>query len=294
MAVESLKTLRRRVRSIRGIGKITRAMEMVAASKLRRAQGVLMAARPYAGKLQQLLAQLASGSELTANKLFQPQHGNHKVLVIFTADRGLNGSFNTNIIKAAEETLKRDPTAHWQLICVGKKGRDYFAKRKWPILESVTTLRGQADLPEARRIADLLVNGFLAGQFAEVWLLYSAFISTVVYRPTLVQYLPMSSENLGRAPVPDTGRQLNYIMEPSPARVLETLLPRYLASKLFITMAEVTTSEHSATMIAMNNATKNCKELADTLTLKLNKARQASITKELQEIVGGAEALKVA
>ncbi|MCL5270930.1 MAG: ATP synthase F1 subunit gamma [bacterium] len=299
MAVESLKVLRRRVRSVRNIKQITRAMEMVAAAKLRRAQANLMAARPYAAKLQELLGRLSADEHLRQHPLFEEREGPRRILVLFTADRGLAGSFNTNLIKKAEDLLKSQSQTQWQLVTVGRKGHDYFRRRSWPIVESVIGLKGAADPIEARRVAESLVKRFLAGECDRVDLLYSRFISTVVYRPTLGQYLPLSAQALieGRDERAQAGRRTasqpaDYLFEPSVGRVIEMLLPRYLASRIHITMAEMATAEHSARMVAMNNATKNCTELGDQLTLKLNKARQAAITKELLEIVGGAEALK--
>jgi len=268
---------------------------MVSASKLRRAQATLMAARPFAAKLREMLAHLASGSELAAHPLFQPRSGRRKVLTLFTSDRGLAGSFNNNIIKQAEERMKSEPDAQWELLCVGKKGRDYFARRRWPILEAVTGLRGQPDVAAARRIAQTLIDRFRAGACDSVTLLYSAYISSVRYRTTFLQYLPIDPGSFAVPPAvarPASRMRLDYFFDPSPAAVFEALLPRFLASQIYITMAEVCTSEHSARMIAMNNATKNCKEMGDLLTLKMNKARQAAITKELLDIVGGANALK--
>ena len=298
MAVESLKVLRRRVRSVRSIKQITRAMEMVAAAKLRRSQVALRAGKPFADKLQELLANLAEGSEtLSEHPLFAAREGSRKVLVLFTADRGLCGSFNTNLIKAAEDLLKSQPDTQWELICVGRKGRDYFQRRQWPIVDSVTTLKGRADVDEARRLGDLLVERFENDECDSVSLLYASFVSTILSRPTVVPYLPMSAEALTvggetEADRGETSGRTEYLFDPSAEAVVDAILPRYLTSKLYITMAENATAEHSARMVAMNNATKNCEELGDALTLKLNKARQASITKELLDIVGGAEALQ--
>jgi F-type H+-transporting ATPase subunit gamma len=295
MAVESLKTLRRRVRSIKNIKQITRAMEMVSDSKLRRAQATLLAGRPYAAKLREMLANLASGGELREHPLFARREGPRKILVLFTSDRGLAGSFNNNIIKQAEERLKSEPQTQWQLFCVGRKGRDYFARRRWPILDSVVGQRGQPDVAVARRIATTLIERFLANQCDSVTLLYSAYVSSVFYRTTFLQYLPIDPKSF-EAPAGGAGpaarTRLDYLFDPSAEAVFEALLPRLLASQTYITMAEVATSEHSARMIAMNNATKNCLEMGDALTLKMNKARQAAITKELLDIVGGANALK--
>jgi F-type H+-transporting ATPase subunit gamma len=294
---ESLKVLRRRVRSVKNIKQITRAMEMVSASKLRRAQSTLMAGRPYAAKLQELLAHLAGGPALAEHPLFQPREGHRKILVLFTADRGLCGSFNSNIVKMAEELMKSEPRTQWQLVCVGRRGRDYFQRRNATILESVLDLKGHPSIEEARRISHMLVARYLAGECDSVWLLYSAFVSSVVYDPTLERYLAMSPESLGLDADADglphpPRRGVDYLFDPNAKEVFESLLPRFLAAKIYITMAEVMTSEHSARMVAMNNATKNCDEMGDSLTLRLNNARQAQITKDLLDIVGGAEALR--
>ncbi len=293
MAVESLKTLRRRVRSVKNIKQITRAMEMVSAAKLRRAQATLMAARPYAAKLQELLARVAGSSTAEDHPLFREPEGNRRILVIFTADRGLAGSFNVNLARRAEEVLRSDPAAQWQLVTIGRRGRDHFGRRGWSIIESVLGLRGQADSVEAGRLAQVLLDRFLAGEADRIDLLFPRYISTVVSRPTLVQFLPMTPEALGLGKKEDDrAQEIDYILEPSAEDVFEQLLPRYLGSRIYITMAEQAASEHSARMVAMNNASKNCTELVDQLTLRLNKARQAAITKELLDIVGGAEALQ--
>lgn len=299
MAGETLKDLRRRVRSVNNIRKITRAMEMVASAKLRRAQGNLNAARPYAGKLSQVLARLAEDPSLNRHPLFQPRQGARRILVLFTSDRGLCGSFNANIINYAEDIMEAEPDAQWQLVCVGRKGRDYFQRRSVEILDSYIGQSDQADLETAWTIADRLVERYLAGQCDSIALVYMRFISTVVYRPTLDRYLGLSREAVADDAVPHAAapdaretRELEYIFEPSRQAVLESLLPRYLRSRIFITMAEAAASEHSARMVAMNNATSNCSDLADDLTLKMNRARQDTITKELLDIVGGAEALR--
>ncbi|MEN6627154.1 MAG: ATP synthase F1 subunit gamma [Candidatus Sumerlaeia bacterium] len=295
MAVESLKTLRRRVRTVRNIKQITRAMEMVSAAKLRRAQSTLLAARPYARKLQELLAHVAASSATGANPLFQERAGKRRVLVIFTSDRGLAGSFNVNLAREAEDLMRSDPEARWRLVCIGRRGRDHFAHRGHDIIDSIIGLGGQANSDEATRLADRLRQMFLAGEADRIDLLYARFVSTVVNRPSTVQFLPMTPEALQPAKKrkePEEKKHIDYIIEPSPQAVFDQLLPRYLSSRVYITMAEQATSEHSARMISMNNASKNCTELGDQLTLKLNKARQGAITKELLDIVGGAEALQ--
>ena len=294
MAVESLKTLRRRVRTVKNIRQITRAMEMVSAAKLRRAQSILIAGRPYAARLQELLAHMAESANAGEHPLFKPRVGNRKILILFTADRGLCGSFNANLIKETEGLLASEPQTQWELICIGKKGNDYFRSRRWPIIEAVTDLRGNVDAARVREMADRIVERFGQNQCDSVWLLYSAFISTVASRPTLVQYLPLTPEAFARPKSghAEEGRAVDYICEPSAQEVFDALVPRYLFSRIYITAAEVATSEHSARMVAMNNATKNCQELGDMLTLKLNKLRQEAITRDLLDIVGGAEALR--
>jgi F-type H+-transporting ATPase subunit gamma len=280
---------------VRSIKQITRAMEMVAAAKLRRSQRTLRAGRPYADKLQELLTHLGAGSDLGEHPLFQPREGRRKIMVLFSADRGLCGSFNTNLIKMAEETLKAEPQTQWELVTVGRRGRDYFQKRGWTIVEEVTTLKGQPDSAEARRLAGSLLERYETNQCDSIELLYPAFISTVLSRPIRAPYLPLGAETVAAAdPAPgESAAEMNleYIFDPSSDHVFNSLLPRYLSSKLYITMAEAATAEHSARMVAMNNATRNCTDLGDELTLKLNQARQATITTELLDIVGGAEAV---
>lgn len=299
MAAESLKDLRRRLRSIRSIRQITRAMEMVAAAKLRRVQTRLEAGRPYAAKLQELLAHLSASTSTEAHPMLRPMPeggGRRKLLVLFTADRGLCGSFNANLIGAAEQSLTQAPRAEWDLVCVGKHGRNHFARRGWNIVHEIIGLHGEPDLDHARRLAGLLEEQYRSGQYDSIWLLYAEFRSTVSNQPRVVAYLPMGPETL--AEVADEPGQriqeeapLEYLFEPGAETVFGSLLPRYLVSRLYIAMAEHGTSEHSSRMVAMNNATKNCGEMDEDLTLQINKARQTTITNELLDIVGGAEAL---
>jgi F-type H+-transporting ATPase subunit gamma len=301
MAVEALKDLRRRVRSVRNIRQITRAMEMVAAAKLRRAQATLSAGRPYASKLQELLARLAEGSDLSSHPLFVPRKGHRKILVLFTADRGLAGSYNNAMIKAAEDLMKTEDGSEWSLVTIGRRGGDYFQKRRWPILERVQGLGGQANAAQAQRVAAFLVGLYREERVDSIWLFHQAFVSSVQSKPLLTRYLSLTPEALGlgkaatATPSPTSGAgaaRLDYLLEPSADEVFDAIVSRCLASRIYITMAEAAATEHSSRMVAMNNATKNCEEMGDQLTLKLNKARQGAITKELLEIVAGAEALK--
>lgn len=290
---ENVKALRRRLRSIRNTRQITRAMEMVSAAKLRRAQETLMAGRPYAAKLQELLGRLA-GTQIS-HPLFEKRDVRRRLLVVITADRGLAGAFNANTIKRAEQFLREPGAPPIDMVCVGRKGYDYFRTRNVNIVFSVTDLGGKLSSERTNSIAERLTELFLDGSYDEVFVLYNAFVSTLVYRPTLEKLLPLDQEALlggAEAELPAGTRNLEYIMEPSPESVLSTLLPRFVKSKIYIIMAEVFTAEHSARMVAMSGATKNCQELMEKVSLQMNKARQAAITKEILEIVGGAEALK--
>lgn len=290
---ENAKVLRRRIRSIKATGKITRAMEMVSAAKLRRAQSVLLAGRPYAENLQLLLSHLAGSASVAEHPLFAKREGNNRIMVVFTGDRGLCGGFNNNLIKLVEAELKSQPDKNWKLYLIGKKGFDYFKRRQWPVAKSITGLSGKPDLDLAREIANDLLERFVSGETDAIYLYFQSFVTLALYRPKLTKFLNLDPSELAeKAEAQEKkGQALDYILEPSAEKVFDALLPRYLTSKIYITMAEVFTAEHSARMIAMNNATKNCKELVDQLTLAMNKARQAQITRELIDIVGGAQAV---
>jgi F-type H+-transporting ATPase subunit gamma len=286
---ENVKSLRRRLRSIKNTKQITRAMEMVSAAKLRRAQEMLMAARPYAAKLQELLGRLA-GSASGEHPYFERRAVRRRTLVLVTADRGLAGSFNAQLIKRAEQVL-RASTEPIDLVCIGKKGYDYFKSRPYPIVFNVIDLGGKLASDRSNEIAERLAELFTSGATDEIQILFNTFVSTLVFRPTLDKLLPLdpasllSEESVG-------GPSIEYLMEPAPEAVLHSLLPRYVKSKLYIVLAETFAAEHSARMVSMSSATKNCEELIGTVSLAMNKARQAAITKEILEIVGGAEALK--
>lgn len=288
---ENVKSLRRRLRSIKNTKQITRAMEMVSAAKLKRSQDLLLAGRPYASKLQELLGRLA-GSATASHPLFEKRDVKKRVLVLVTADRGLAGSFNAQLIKRAEAFLK-ESSVNTSLVCVGKKGYDYFKNRPFTIDFTVTDFNGKLVSEKTNEVANQISDLFLSGAADEVFVLYNSFVSTLVYRPTLEQLLPLDSEvMLANAPAEASSAGVDYILEPSSDSVFSSLLPRYINSKMYIIMAETFTAEHSARMVAMSAATKNCSELSEKVSLAMNKARQSAITTEILEIVGGAEALK--
>ncbi len=291
MAGESLRDLKRRIKSVQSTKQITRAMEMVAAAKLRRAEQRLRATRPYASKIRDMLANLSAAAGSVDHPLLEtraPGSGTGRTAIIFfSADRGLAGSFNVNLIREAERTLRKAAPDNARLIMVGKKGNDYFRRRAYPIVAQHLDAMGGLDVKTAEAIAGKATEMFLSGEVDRVVLLYQSFVSTMTYRITWEQLLPIASPETA-----DGAPSIDYIFEPGPEEILAALLPRFLTTRVLIAMAESQTSEQGSRMISMGSATKNAGELISALTLKANRARQAAITKELAEIVGGAEALK--
>ncbi|MCX7626649.1 MAG: ATP synthase F1 subunit gamma [Candidatus Sumerlaeaceae bacterium] len=290
---ENVKALRRRLRSIRNTKQITRAMEMVSAAKLRRAQATLLAGRPYATKLRELVTRLVSTSSVNHALMERRPVVRKRWLVVFTADRGLAGAFNAQILKQADVFLQRSdvPT---ELICIGKKGFDYYRTKRASVRYSVTDLGARLSRRRVQEIAEFLIGAFLQQETDEIVLLYNKFFSMLVYRPQMETLLPLSKDSSEETRAVITGAVTNreYLLEPTAEELLNALLPHFVSSRIYITLAETFTAEHSARMVAMSGATRNCEELTEKLTLRMNKARQAAITKEIIEIVSGAEALK--
>lgn len=289
MAVENLKRLRRRVRSIKNTKQITRAMEMVSAAKLRRIQGTLYAGRPFTYKLQEYLIHLASNEEAAGHPCFKIRSEGKILVVVITADRGLCGAYNNNIIQTALNFIStRDEEI--ELFCIGKKGFDFFRKKDFKISGSVIDLSGRLIYDRIQDISKQVLDKYFTEGFKELYIVFSKFISSMNNKPTIELFLPLNPEAFAKEKS-DKKEFHEFLLEPSSKEVFEALVPRYLQSKFFITLAESYTSEHSARMISMNTATKNCEELLTNITLKMNKARQATITKELIDIVGGSDAI---
>ena len=289
----SLRHIRVRIRSIQSTKQIMRAMQLVSGSKLKRAQAKLQQARTVLGFLDGLLQRVLAATPGLDHPLCAKRDDVPSALVIFTSDAGLCGSYNTNLIQLAESHLRRDSLKRTQIIYIGKKGYRYFTKRGYAAAESYVDLAGRPDLAKAEAIARLLMERFLSGGVGSVQLLYSQFVSSALYRPATLQWLPIQL-NPGTQARRHAGTNVSveYIFEPSPRRVFEDLLPRWTIATFQLVMLEAFTSEHSARMIAMKNATDNAEELLKAFTMQRNKIRQASITKEISEIVGTAEALK--
>jgi len=264
-------------------------MEMVAAAKLRRAQTRVESARPYGLKMQQMLESLAGAAASLHHPLFEERKVNSTLLVVIGADRGFCGSYSSNIMRTALRYLQDKPLDSVKLGLVGKKSVDFFKKRQYPIAFKIPSTGGNADVQMVRRLAGDIIKGFEAGEYDEVKLLYTQFVTTTRYNLTLEKFLPIEKIS-GK----DGGESMpsQYIFEPSAEKIFSSLVPRYCLTKVLSALLESFASEFGSRMIAMNNATTNANEMINSLTLVRNKARQASITKELLDIVGGAEALK--
>ena len=283
----SLKDLRRRIRATKSMQQIFKAMEMVAAAKLRRAQARAQAASPYAAKISAVLANLSGSAADFEHPLFKAREVKVTALVVITADRGFAGSYNTVVLRAAEERLKRAPRGTLQCVVVGRKGRDFMRRRGYPVLAAHTDLPGEASLELARTLTRDLTGRFLAGEVDRVEILYTHFVNAIVRKVLTETFLPIGT-GAGTSTAAAGG---SAIFEPDAESIFAELLPRYATAKLYASMADSLASEHSARMVAMGSARKNAGELVDALTLTRNRLRQAAITREISELVGGAEAL---
>lgn len=285
---ENKKAVLRRIKAVKSTQQITKAMKMVDAAKLRRAQEKVLAARPYARELAKTLGRLVAAGAGANHPLLsrQPEGAPTVAYVVITADRGLAGSFNINVIRKAHQAIQAE-SRPVKLICIGRKGRDYFVKRKiQPVMEWVG-LGDNMTFALARSIVTKLVDLYLNGEVDEVRLVYTEFINAVSQRPVEAQLLPVQPAKGAEA-----HGQAEYIYEPSPEEVLNTLVPRFAETIFYQALLESKASEHGARMTAMGNATDNAEEMIAKLTLAYNRARQAAITREISEIVGGANALK--
>jgi len=292
----SLRDIRNRIKSVKNTQKITKAMKLVAASKLRRAQDAINAARPYAVEIGQALQRVSSsvneGDVEISNPLLETRDVKKVLLVVMTSDRGLCGGFNANIIRRAELFLKenQDTYEEIQIATIGRRGHEHFRKKENLKVRDYPDLFNKLQFRDALEVAQELSSDYIKGEVDAVYLLYNEFksaINQIVTLSTLVPVAPESEEELPE----DERAVLEYIYEPSAQDVLDRLIPRYVATLVWRSLLESNASEHGARMSAMDSATKNGKEIEDKLTLQYNRARQANITQELMEIVGGAEAL---
>jgi F-type H+-transporting ATPase subunit gamma len=288
----SLIDLRRRIRAVKNTQQITKAMKMVAASKLRRSQERIMNARPYATEMQRVLRSVASRVDASIHPLLtarQPHPGAMTLVIVVTGDKGLCGSFNTNVIKAAGGYIV-DSHEPCVLGLVGRKGRDFFVRRSFEVLFERVGLFQKLNYGDAQAIAGAAIEAFTSGRVDKVVLVYNEFRSVISQRVVVDQLLPVARGDVGEAAV-DAGASVDYIYEPSPQQIFNQLLPRYVEVQTYRALLESNAAFYAAQMTAMDTATKNSAEMIANLTLYMNKVRQAAITREIIEVVSGAEAL---
>jgi F-type H+-transporting ATPase subunit gamma len=287
--VASSREIRRRIKSVRNISQITRAMEMVSASKMRRAQQRVTASRPYAERLQGVIADLASlqldADDLASFPLLQQREIKKVALVVITPDKGLTGPLNSNIIRRATRYIMTEASVPVEVIASGKKGRDFMVRTGQDVIAEFTGWGDSVTLEKLRPLAQVVLEEFISGKVDAVHLVYPKFINTLSQIPEVKQILPIVQPE-------SEGEYKDYIFEPSPAAVLESLLPRFVEMQIFQAVLESIASEHSARMVAMRSASDNAKDIVRDLNLTYNKARQSQITAEVSEIAAGAEAMK--
>lgn len=296
----SLREIRQRIRSVKNIAQITRAMQMVAASKMRRAQEQALASRPYAAKTWEILTHLAAQKgnvEQLHPLLADRDQVKNVAIILITSDKGLAGAYNGNIIRSTIRFMRNNNRENASLVTVGRKGRDFMVRFGRKVIAEFTDLPSRPTSLDIGPITRIAVDGFLEGEFDEVYLASTDFINTLTQEPTLRLLLPIRpgavesrvlSQYLGQETTMSTAE---YLYEPNPNTLLDTILPRFTELQIYQAFLEARASEESARMVAMRNATENANELIGDLTLVYNKVRQDAITKEMLDIVGGAEAL---
>ncbi len=288
----TLRDIKRRIKGVQSTQQITKAMKMVAAAKLRKAQEKIINARPYAREIFEMLSHLVTEQDLNTNPYLKAREIKNVAIVIITADRGLCGAFNANIIKEAARYVNEEIAPNnlkARLICVGKKGTDFFSKRDYNVIYKKTGLFSTLRYESVLEILDEVINGYLNNTYDKVVIIYNEFKSIIQQKIVNEQFLPIP---VNKKSEKEDHVLPNYIYEPDQKSIFNYLLPKHLKAQLWRILLESNAAEYGAQMTAMDNATTNAKELIRTLQLKYNKERQAAITKEILEIVSGANALK--
>jgi F-type H+-transporting ATPase subunit gamma len=281
----SLLDIRRRIRSVKNTQQLTKAMKTVSAAKLRRAQERVLSARPYANQLRHVLGDLAGRLENISHPLLDVRPEKRILLVVVTADRGLCGGFNSNLTKAAQNFLREHTQEEVRLFTVGRKGRDFFRRRKTNIVSEYTNFFSKVDVSHAKDIAQQLIDMYSKADVDAVYVIYNEFKSAIQQRIVVEKLLP-----LGSADLKDTESHVDYIFEQPPQEILNRLLPRYVEIEVYRALLESAAAEHGARMAAMDSASRNAGEMIESLTLNMNRVRQAAITREIIEVVSGAGA----
>ncbi|MFM9874055.1 MAG: ATP synthase F1 subunit gamma [Fimbriimonadaceae bacterium] len=285
----TLKQIRQRIRAAKNTQSITRAMKLVAAARLTKAKNKVEEARPYSEKMYEFILSVGGAGELPPHPLLTRRSEVKKVaLVLITADRGLCGSYNTNLIKAAKIWLDKQTTDKC-VVAVGKKGSQFFGKRGYEVTQTISVPTAGADLEDAVNLTNTLSEMFTTGEVDAVYLCYSKFLSAIRQEPRVIQLLPIEPPQTDAV---ESGSSKSYGFEPAPEELLALLLPKYLLTVTYQALLESSASEHGSRMTAMSSATDNAGKMIGELTLTANRVRQAAITTEILEIVAGAEALK--
>jgi len=288
----TLLDFRRRIRSIKNTQQITRAMKFVAAARLRRAQDRVIAARPYADQILKVLrSAMARGEQAVNHPLLAVRPEKRLMVVVVSADRGLCGAFNTNVLRKVSEFLKANQGKEVQFVAVGKRGRDALRRLRFPIVAELFNVSMSVQFSHAKEIAELAVQKYTAEEIDAVYLIYNEFKNVIVQRMIVTRLLPVEREAVSAPPGAaerNAGASVDYIYQQPPAEIFARLLPRYVESQIFRVLLESAAAEHAARMTAMDAATNNAKDLIESLTLHMNKVRQAAITKEIIEVVSGA------
>ena len=288
----TLKDIKRRIVGVKSTQQVTKAMKMVAAAKLRRAQANIINARPYANKIASMISGLPAEEDLSSNIYFAKREVKNVAVVVVTADRGLCGAFNQNIIKEADRYIEEELKPfdiNYQIFCAGKKGADFFTKRKYEVFGTCTGLFASLNYSSALNICDTIISHFLDKSFDKVVLIYNTFVSIIQQKIETKQFLPIPIE---AGSDEEHAGDINYIYEPNREHIFEYLIPKHLKAQVWRALLESNAAELSARMTAMDNATTNAEEMIKSLNLTYNKERQAAITKEIMEIVSGANALR--
>jgi F-type H+-transporting ATPase subunit gamma len=289
----TLRDIRKRLKAIQSTKKITSAMKMVAAAKMRKVQDRMLNFRPYASRMGTVLTDLAKVAEREIHPLLALRMRKNVEVIVITSDKGLCGAFNTNILKAGNNYINglKKENVGFTLSIVGRKARDFFKRRSIPMRNSWTGLSGRISYENAQEIAGNLIEGYTSEAFDEVVVIYNEFKSMISQKVTIMKLLPVGVME-GEEGKEESSMKADYLYEPSRAAIFERLLPKYIEIQVYRALLESSAAEEAARMAAMENATKSCSELITKITLLANKVRQASITGELMDIVGGVEALK--
>src|SRR6185369_6822416 len=282
----SLLDIRRRIRSVKNTQQLTKAMKTVSAAKLRRAQDRVLSARPYADQLKRILSDLTARIENVSHPLLEVRPEEKILIIVVTADRGLCGAFNSNILRAATGFLRDHLEQKVSLATAGRKGRDFFRRRGLPIRAEFINIFSKLDYGHARDIAETVVKAYSDAELDAVYITYNEFKSVIQQRVVVEKLLPLSKGELQ-----ESGTQADYIFEQSPQEIFNRLLPRYVEIQIYRALLESAASEHGARMASMDTASRNAGEMIDLLTLNMNRIRQAAITREIIEVVSGAGAL---